>query len=166
LIERLQRRVELGEGAFLTGPQRSATKDAGCEPAISRLIDPDNTLHIVDRAKDVIKSGGEWISSQALEEAAMRHPAVREAAVVAMQHPRWQERPLLIAVLTGSATATADDLRSHLLRFVPKWWLPDAIAFATELPHGPTGKLQKDELRRRVAEGMIVPVTASTTPGC
>ena len=63
------------------------------------VIDPDNTLHIVDRAKDVIKSGGEWISSQALEEAAMRHPAVQEAAVVAMQHPHWQERPFLIVIL-------------------------------------------------------------------
>jgi fatty-acyl-CoA synthase len=126
------------------------------------VIDPDNTLHIVDRAKDVIKSGGEWISSQALEEAAMRHPAVQEAAVVATQHPRWQERPFLIVVLAEDATATADDLRTHLLSFVPKWWLPDAIGFATELPHGPTGKLQKDELRRRVANGVIVPATTSS----
>ncbi len=121
------------------------------------MIDPDNTLHIVDRAKDVIKSGGEWISSQALEEAAMRHPAVQEAAVVAMQHPRWQERPFLIVVLTENATATVDELRAHLMRFVPKWWLPDAIAFAADLPHGPTGKLQKDELRRRVASRVIAP---------
>jgi acyl-CoA synthetase (AMP-forming)/AMP-acid ligase II len=80
---------------------------------------------------------------------------------VAMQHPRWQERPFLIVVLTENATATADDLRAHLLRFVPKWWLPDAIAFATELPHGPTGKLQKDELRGRVADGVIVPAANS-----
>jgi acyl-CoA synthetase (AMP-forming)/AMP-acid ligase II len=130
------------------------------------VIDPDNTLHIVDRAKDVIKSGGEWISSQALEEAAMRHPAVREAAVVAMSHPRWQERPFLIVVLMEDATVTIDDLCTHLLRFVPKWWLPDAIAFAAaELPHGPTGKLQKDEIRRRVADGTIVPVTAPTDSG-
>jgi fatty-acyl-CoA synthase len=126
------------------------------------VIDPDYTLHIVDRAKDVIKSGGEWISSQALEEAAMRHPAVQEAAVVAVQHSRWQERPFLITVLTENATVTVDDLRSHLLKFVPKWWLPDAIAFATELPHGPTGKLQKDELRRRVADGTIAPIESSS----
>jgi fatty-acyl-CoA synthase len=78
-----------------------------------------------------------------------------------MQHPRWQERPFLIVVLTENATATADELRTHLLKYVPKWWLPDAIAFTTELPHGPTGKLQKDELRRRVAGGVIVPAAIS-----
>jgi 3-(methylthio)propionyl---CoA ligase len=137
------------------------TKDGWMRTGDVAVIDPDNTLHIVDRAKDVIKSGGEWISSQALEDAAMRHPAVQEAAVVAMQHPRWQERPFLIVVLAENATATADDLRAHLLSFVPKWWLPDAIGFATELPHGPTGKLQKGELRRRVAEGLIVPAANS-----
>ncbi len=93
----------------------------------------------------------------------MRHPSVQEAAVVAMQHPRWQERPFLILVLTENATVTVDELRSHLLRFVPKWWLPDAIAFAAELPHGPTGKLQKDELRRRVADGTIVPAGNSSS---
>lgn len=121
------------------------------------VIDPDNTLHIVDRAKDVIKSGGEWISSQALEEAAIRHPAVHEAAVVAMPHPRWQERPFLVVVIEEGASVSAEELRAHLLNYVPKWWLPDEIAFALELPHGPTGKLQKEEVRRRVADGIIVP---------
>ncbi len=101
-------------------------------------IDPDNTLHIVDRAKDVIKSGGEWISSQALEDAACRHPAVAEAAVVAIPHPRWQERPFLIVL--PRAAVTAEELRAHLMELVPKWWLPDAISFVDELPHGPTGK--------------------------
>jgi acyl-CoA synthetase (AMP-forming)/AMP-acid ligase II len=119
------------------------------------VIDPDNTLHIVDRAKDVIKSGGEWISSQALEEAAMRHPAVQEAAVVAIAHPRWQERPFLILVTRDSLSAA--QLRTHLLQHVPKWWLPDAVAVVDALPHGPTGKLQKDQLRRQVAAGTIVP---------
>ena len=140
------------------------TEDGWMRTGDVAVVDPDNTLHIVDRAKDVIKSGGEWISSQALEEAAMRHPAVQEAAVVAMPHPRWQERPFLIAVLTENATVTVDDLRTHLLRFVPKWWLPDVIAFATELPHGPTGKLQKEELRRRVADGVITPAVGSMLP--
>lgn len=149
-------------GAYFKRPEHDLrTKDGWMRTGDIAAIDPDNTLHIVDRAKDVIKSGGEWISSQALEEAAMRHPAVREAAVVAMQHPRWQERPFLIVVLTENATVTVDDLRTHLLRLVPKWWLPDAIGFATELPHGPTGKLQKDELRRRVADGVIVPAANS-----
>jgi fatty-acyl-CoA synthase len=150
-------------GAYFKRPELDLrTKDGWMRTGDIAVIDPDDTLHIVDRAKDVIKSGGEWISSQALEEAAMRHPAVQEAAVVAMQHPRWQERPFLVVVLAENATATADDLRTHLLLFVPKWWLPDAIGFATELPHGPTGKLQKDELRRRVADGVIVPAVNSS----
>jgi fatty-acyl-CoA synthase len=119
------------------------------------VIDLDNTLHIVDRAKDVIKSGGEWISSQALEEAAARHPAVQEAAVVAIPHPRWQERPFLILVVRDRVPMA--DLRAHLLQHVPKWWLPDAVAFVDTLPHGPTGKLHKDMLRRQVAAGAIVP---------
>ena len=79
------------------------TEDGWMRTGDIAVIDPDNTLHIVDRAKDVIKSGGEWISSQALEEAATRHPAVHEAAVVAMPHPRWQERPFLIVVTEGGA---------------------------------------------------------------
>jgi acyl-CoA synthetase (AMP-forming)/AMP-acid ligase II len=116
-------------------------------------IDPDNTLHLVDRSKDVIKSGGEWISSVALEEAASRHPAVREAAVIAVPHPRWQERPLLIVVPSGSLTE--EELRSHLLGLVPKWWLPDAVAFVEELPHGPTGKLAKQVLRQWLADGKL-----------
>ena len=153
-------------GAHFRRPELDLrTRDGWMRTGDIAVIDPDNTLHIVDRTKDVIKSGGEWISSQALEEAAMRHPAVQEAAVVAMQHSRWQERPFLIVVLAENAAITIDDLRTHLLRFVPKWWLPDAIAFAAELPHGPTGKLHKDELRRRVADGVIVPVTAPTTSG-
>lgn len=121
-------------------------------------IDPANTLLIVDRAKDAIKSGGEWITSQALEEAATRHPAVQQAAVVAMPHVRWQERPCMIVVVVENANVTDEALRAHRQSFVPKWWLPDAIAAATEPPHGPTGKRQKDELRRRVADGTIAPV--------
>ena len=94
-----------------------------------------------------------------------RHDLSDDAAVVAMQHPRWQERPFLIVVLMENAAVTIDDLRTHLLQFMPRWWLPDAIAFAAELPHGPTGKIQKDELRQRVSDGEIVPITAPTTAG-
>lgn len=118
-------------------------------------IDPDNTLHIVDRAKDVIKSGGEWISSQALEDAACRHPAVAEAAVVAIPHPRWQERPFLIVL--PRAAVTAEELSAFLAEQVPKWWLPEAIAFVDELPHGPTGKLAKNVLRDWIAQGRLTP---------
>lgn len=120
------------------------------------VIDPDNTLHVVDRAKDVIKSGGEWISSIALEEAAISHPELLEATVVAIPDPRWQERPLLIAVLRPGAQLTAESLSAHLAARVPKWWLPDRIEFVEELPHGPTGKVQKDVLRRRIQDGTLV----------
>jgi fatty-acyl-CoA synthase len=131
------------------------TEDGWMKTGDVAVIDPDNTLHIVDRAKDVIKSGGEWISSQALEDAAARHPAVLEAAVVGIPHPRWQERPFLILVARDKLPAA--ELRAHLLQYVPKWWLPDAVAFVDALPHGATGKLQKDMLRRQVAAGTIVP---------
>jgi fatty-acyl-CoA synthase len=119
------------------------------------VIDPDNTLHIVDRAKDVIKSGGEWISSQALEDAATHHPMVQEAAVLAIPHPRWQERPFLVVVASGPVSA--EELRAHLVDRVPKWWLPDSIAFVEALPHGPTGKLAKNVLRDWMAEGKLTP---------
>jgi fatty-acyl-CoA synthase len=112
-------------------------------------------LHITDRAKDVIKSGGEWISSQALEDAACRHPSVAEAAVLAIPHPRWQERPFLIVLLR--AEVSADELRAHLAELVPKWWLPDSIVFVTELPHGPTGKLAKNVLRDWITQGKLTP---------
>ena len=133
----------------------AVTEDGWLRTGDVATIDPDNTLHIVDRAKDVIKSGGEWISSQALEDAACRHPAVAEAAVVAIPHPRWQERPFLIVL--PRADVSADDLRAHLADLVPKWWLPDAIAFVEELPHGPTGKLAKNVLRDWIAKGKLTP---------
>jgi fatty-acyl-CoA synthase len=145
-------------GAYFRQPDLDLqTNDGWMRTGDIAVIDPDNTLHIVDRAKDVIKSGGEWISSQALEEAAMRHSAVHEAAVVAIPHPRWQERPVLIVVIEEDASVSPEELRAHLQESVPKWWLPDEIAFVMELPHGPTGKLQKEELRRQVADGSIVP---------
>jgi fatty-acyl-CoA synthase len=145
-------------GAYFRRPELDLkTRDGWMRTGDVAVIDPDNTLHIVDRAKDVIKSGGEWISSQALEEAATRCPGVQEAAVIAIPHPRWQERPFLIVVKDNDATVSPEALRAHLLDHVPKWWLPDAIAFAKALPHGPTGKLQKDILRRHVVDGTIVP---------
>ncbi|MSP30702.1 MAG: long-chain fatty acid--CoA ligase [Acetobacteraceae bacterium] len=133
------------------------TEDGWMQTGDVVVIDPDNSMHIVDRAKDVIKSGGEWISSQALEEATNRHARVVESAVIAVEHPRWQERPLLIIVGEAGASLTADDVRAHLIPLVPKWWLPDAVAFVDELPHGPTGKIQKDVLRLWLQDGKIRP---------
>jgi len=112
-------------------------------------IDPDGFLFIVDRTKDVIKSGGEWISSIELENAAMGHPAMQECAVIAAPHPKWAERPLLIAVLKPGQTATADQIREFLADKVAKWWLPDDVVFVEELPHTATGKLSKLTLRQQ-----------------
>ena len=143
-------------GAYFRRPDINLmTEDGWMVTGDVAVMDADNTMHIVDRAKDVIKSGGEWISSQALEEAANRHVQVRETAVIAVEHPRWQERPMMIAVADGAITS--DELRAHLAPLVPKWWLPERIAFVTELPHGPTGKIQKDVLRRWLADGTIRP---------
>jgi len=110
-------------------------------------IDADGYMQITDRAKDVIKSGGEWISSIDLENAAMGHPAVAEAAVIGIAHPKWQERPLLIVVKKAGKETTRDELLKFLDGKVAKWWLPDDVVFVDELPHTATGKLQKMKLR-------------------
>ena len=112
-------------------------------------IDPDGYLQLVDRAKDVIKSGGEWVSSIDLENAAMGHPAVTEAAVIGVPHPKWQERPVLIAVLRKGCSATREDLLDYLSGHVAKWWLPDDVVFVDELPHTATGKVVKLKLREQ-----------------
>jgi fatty-acyl-CoA synthase len=110
-------------------------------------IDPDGYMQIVDRAKDVIKSGGEWISSIDLENAAMGHPAVAEAAVIGVAHAKWQERPLLVVVRKTGRETTREELLQFLEGKVAKWWLPDDVVFVDELPHTATGKLLKTKLR-------------------
>jgi fatty-acyl-CoA synthase len=112
-------------------------------------IDPDGYLHLVDRTKDVIKSGGEWVSSIDLENAAMGHPAIAEAAVIAVPHPKWQERPLLVAVMRKGHSATREDILEYLSGQVAKWWLPDDVVFVDELPHTATGKVLKIKLREQ-----------------
>lgn len=115
-------------------------------------IDERGTIGIQDRLKDVIKSGGEWISSVALENALMGHPAVAEAAVVAVAHPKWCERPLAAVVLKSGATAGADELRSFLTPHFPKFWLPDAFEFVDAIPRTAAGKFLKSALRERFKE--------------
>ncbi len=110
-------------------------------------IDPEGYIQITDRAKDLIKSGGEWISSVALEGALMDHPAVKEAAVIAVAHPKWQERPLAAVVLKPGATATPAALAEHLRPRFASWSLPDAYVFLDEIPKTSVGKFQKTRLR-------------------
>ncbi|MGE3176088.1 MAG: long-chain-fatty-acid--CoA ligase [Vicinamibacterales bacterium] len=110
-------------------------------------IDPDGYMQITDRAKDLIKSGGEWISSIDLENAAVGHPAIAEAAVIAVSHEKWQERPLLIAVKKPGQDVTKEALLSYLAGKVARWWLPDDVLFVEQLPHTATGKLLKTKLR-------------------
>jgi len=113
------------------------------------MIDPDGYVKITDRTKDVIKSGGEWISSIDLENVAMSHPAVREAAVVGMPHPKWQERPLLVVVTDSPGDALAAELLAGFEGQVAKWWIPNDVVFVDELPHTATGKVSKLNLRKR-----------------
>ncbi|RMF10061.1 MAG: long-chain-fatty-acid--CoA ligase [Alphaproteobacteria bacterium] len=110
-------------------------------------IDPDGYMQITDRSKDVIKSGGEWISSIDLENAAMGHPKVAEAAVIGVPHPKWDERPLLIVVPVKGEAVSKAELLDYLKGQVAKWWLPDDVVFVDQLPHTATGKLMKTALR-------------------
>ena len=113
------------------------------------VIFPDGTIQITDRAKDVIKSGGEWISSIELENAAVGCPGVAEAAAIGIPHPKWDERPLLLIVRSDGSQLCEADVRGHLSEHLAKWWLPDAIEFVEELPHTATGKLSKKDLREQ-----------------
>ena len=113
------------------------------------VLHPDGTMQITDRSKDVIKSGGEWISSVDLENAAIGCPGVAEAAAIGIHHPKWDERPLLLVVRKPGTAVTVQEITAHLAGHVAKWWLPDAILFVDDLPHTATGKLLKTALRER-----------------
>jgi fatty-acyl-CoA synthase len=115
-------------------------------------IDPEGYLQLVDRAKDVIKSGGEWISSIDVENAAASHPTVAEAAVIGVAHPKWQERPLLLVVAKPGQTVNTAELKDYLAGRLAKWWLPDDIVIVDALPHTATGKILKVELRKQYRE--------------
>ena len=110
-------------------------------------IDRDGYMHITDRSKDVIKSGGEWISSIEIENAAIGHAAVAEAAVIGVAHSKWQERPLLVLLRKPGQDVTRDEMLRYLEGKVAKWWLPDDVVFVSEMPHTATGKLLKTRLR-------------------
>ncbi|MDE2014358.1 MAG: long-chain-fatty-acid--CoA ligase [Alphaproteobacteria bacterium] len=122
-------------------------------------LDPEGYMTITDRAKDVIKSGGEWISSIEIENIAVGHPAVAEAAVIGVPHPKWDERPLLVIVLKPGQSATREEILSYLTGKIAKWWMPDDVAFVEAIPHTATGKIQKITLRQMFAHYSL-PTTA------
>jgi acyl-CoA synthetase (AMP-forming)/AMP-acid ligase II len=121
------------------------------------FMDEFGYLKLTDRSKDVIKSGGEWISSVDLENAALTHPTVREAAVVGVYHPKWDERPLLIVTLKKGKSARRDELIEHLRPQVAKWWLPDDMVVIDEMPYTATGKIRKADLRKTYANYLHSP---------
>jgi acyl-CoA synthetase (AMP-forming)/AMP-acid ligase II len=112
-------------------------------------LDPEGYMQITDRAKDVIKSGGEWISSIDLENLAVGHPEVVEAAVIGVPHPKWDERPLLVVIRKAGSALTKDALLQFMDGKIAKWWMPDDVAFVDDIPHTATGKIQKVTLRER-----------------
>ena len=115
-------------------------------------IDPDGYMQITDRSKDVIKSGGEWISSIDLENIAVAHPAIAEAAVIGVKHPKWDERPVVVAVKKPGQEVSKDDLLKFYEGKIAKWWMPDDVLFVPELPHTATGKLSKLTLRQQLKD--------------
>ena len=118
-------------------------------------LDAEGYVRITDRSKDVIKSGGEWISSVALENALMAHPAVLEAAVFAGRHPKWDERPLAAVVFKPGQSATREQLAAHLESRFAKFWLPDDYLFLTQIPRTSTGKFLKTKLREEHGEHLM-----------
>ena len=127
----------------------AAAADGWFDTGDVAVLHPDGTLQLTDRTKDVIKSGGEWISSVERENAAVAHPAVAEAAAIGIYHPKWDERPILVVVKKPGAEVSADEMRAFLAQSVAKWWLPDAVEFVEDLPHTGTGKVSKRDLRER-----------------
>jgi len=124
-------------------------------------IDAQGFLRLTDRAKDVIKSGGEWISTLDLEDAVCSHPAVAMAAAVGVPHSKWDERPLLLVTLRPGQSAEPDELKAHVAARVAKWWTPDEVRIVDALPVGPTGKVLKRELRDRLGTPGPIPAQMS-----
>ncbi len=136
----------------LDGAAGTHTADGWFDTGDVAIIDPQGYMAITDRTKDVIKSGGEWISSIALENAAMGHPAVAEAAVIGASHPKWTERPLLVVVKAQGRDIDRDEMLAFFKGKVADWWIPNDVVFVDELPHTATGKVKKIELRKQFAD--------------
>jgi fatty-acyl-CoA synthase len=144
-----------GEGAEVFEP------DGWFDTGDVATMDRYGYMQITDRSKDVIKSGGEWISTIELENLAVGHPKVAEAAVIGVTHPKWDERPLLVIVLKKGETASKEELLGFMQDKVAKWWMPDDVVFVEEIPHTATGKIQKITLRQRFKDYVLPGVQAA-----
>jgi len=132
------------------GQTESATdKDGWFDTGDIATIDKNGYMQIVDRNKDVIKSGGEWISSVELENTVLACQGISQAAVIGLPHEKWTERPLMLLVKDEKSTVSQEDVKAFLTENIPAWWMPDAIIFVSNLPIGATGKVQKKELREQ-----------------
>jgi len=139
--------------------EQSALSDGWFPTGDVGTLDADGYLQITDRSKDVIKSGGEWISSIDLENIAMSHPAIAMAAVIGARHPKWDERPLLVAVARPGAGVSREQLLAHYEGKIARWWMPDDVVFVDSLPLGATGKVQKNQLREQFGERLVAVAT-------
>ena len=143
--------------SYFKGELPATDADGWFETGDVATIDADGYMRITDRAKDVIKSGGEWISSIDIENIACGHPCVAEAAVIGVRHPKWEERPLLVVVLREGKQADKADILGALDGRIAKWWMPDDVVFVDDIPHTATGKIQKAALRERFKDYKLPP---------
>ena len=150
-----------GAGEEPLRPEDKFSPDGWLRTGDVGVISDDGYLTLTDRAKDVIKSGGEWISSIDLENLAVGHPKVAEAAVIGVKHPKWDERPLLVVVLRKDQSATRDDILKFMCGKIANWWMPDDVVFVDEIPHTATGKIQKTVLRERFKDFVLPSVAAA-----
>jgi fatty-acyl-CoA synthase len=118
-------------------------------------IDDFGFMQITDRAKDVIKSGGEWISSIEIENLAQAHPKAESCAVIGVRHPKWDERPVLLVKLKPGDSATREEFLDFLQGKIARWWMPDDVVFVGDIPLGPTGKIEKKTLRERMKDYVL-----------
>jgi fatty-acyl-CoA synthase len=152
-VGELQVRGPWVTGSYYKLPESDAFTDDGWFRTgdVAAML-PEGYISITDRTKDLIKSGGEWISSVDLENEIMAHPAVKEAAVIAANHPKWMERPLAVVVLKEGQKLSKEELRTHLKAKFADWWLPDGVAYLDEIPRTSTGKFLKTKLRDQYAD--------------